>query len=184
MVYDTGLFTKFFGWNRKLCIAIERALPASFTRHLHTSYKYLVAEKLNSSEGLTVVDIGGGKQCPYLPFVAAPERHSIIGLDISEDELRKNRSLTLKVVADTASAALPLATGSIDLLTSRSVIEHLRDNRAFMHSCFHILRAGSCMIHVFPGRFAPFALINAFLPDRLARTALLFSARLPRRMRL
>lgn len=168
------MLTRFFAWNRSACLKIERALPTSFTRHLHTSYKYLVGEQMNSGKALTVLDVGGGKECPYLPFVTAPWLHTVVALDISERELRQNRASILKVVADAASADLPIAAGSVDLLTSRSVIEHLKDNAAFMRSCSRVLREGGCAVHTFPGRFAPFALANALLPNRLARALLYY----------
>jgi hypothetical protein len=58
--------------NRRMSRAVERRLPAAFTRHLHTIYKYDVAAAVNRRLGQTVLDIGGGRECPFLPAVRNP----------------------------------------------------------------------------------------------------------------
>jgi SAM-dependent methyltransferase len=166
---------RFFVKNQKICTAIERKLPAAFTRHLFTSYKYLVSERIDAAgRGLTVLDVGGGKECPYYEFTKTAENHDIVAVDIDETEIRRNVRCHLRVVADAATGGLPFGADSADLITSRSVIEHLRDNRAFLHGCRSVLRPGGLLIHTFPCRFSPFALINKALPDRLARLLLYY----------
>jgi methyltransferase family protein len=44
----------------------------------------------------------------------------IIALDLSEGELRRNRQLADKIVADVAAHGFPFRDGSVDLVTSRS----------------------------------------------------------------
>jgi SAM-dependent methyltransferase len=166
------LLNRFFAANRRICDRIEDRLPRAFTQHLHTSYKYLVAARVNAMQRLVVIDIGGGKECPYLPFLSAPEDHTIIATDISETELRQNLRCTRKVVAD--AAHLPFADASIDLVTSRSVIEHLRDNAAFFRSCHSVLRPGGYVVHTFPCRFSPFSILNKLLRVRAARALLYY----------
>ena len=165
---------KFFDLNRRICSSIEDVLPAAFTRHLHTSYRYMVADYLNAAQDLVVADIGSGKECPYLPAIAIPKGHTIIAVDASEAELRQNTRCQLRVVADACGSNLPFAAESVDLITSRSVLEHLRDNQVFFRSCHRVLRPRGCIVHVFPCRFSPFSLINSILPDRLARALLYF----------
>jgi SAM-dependent methyltransferase len=160
---------RFFAANRRLSTAVEARLPNLFKRHPHTLYKFEVAELINRRPGQVVVDVGGGKDCPFFPYVNEPHMQLIIGLDYSEEQLRENRNLNQKIVADAAAHGFPLRDGSADVVVSRSVVEHIRDNKAFFENCAHVLRPGGAMIHIFPGRFAPFALLNQLLPNWLAR---------------
>lgn len=171
----SGWLRRFFLSNQKICAKVESRLPAPFRRHLFTSYKYLVAERIDgSAQGLTVLDIGGGKECPYYEFTKTAAQHTIIAVDISEEELRQNCECHMRVVADAASPSLPFAASSADMITSRSVLEHLRDNAAFLRSCGRVLRRGGLLVNTFPCRRSPFAVINRLLPDRLARLLLFY----------
>jgi SAM-dependent methyltransferase len=98
----------------------------------------------------------------------------IIGVDRSGHELRLNPDLALKVVADAAADEFPFRDESLDLIVSRSVVEHLRNNEVFFASCARVLRPGGALIHTFPCKFAPFSLINQFLPNALARRLLAY----------
>jgi SAM-dependent methyltransferase len=164
-----SVITGFIAANQRLSKAVEHWLPVKFTRHIQSLYKYAVAELVNRRSGQIVLDVGGGKECPFLPFVYAPQTHLIIALDLSEEELRRNGQLKLKVVADAAAQRFPFRDRLVDLVVSRSVVEHIRDNEAFFKNCARVLRPGGVMIHAFPGRFAPFALLNRLLPNPVGR---------------
>jgi SAM-dependent methyltransferase len=58
---------------------------------------------------------------------------------------------------------------SADLVVSRAVVEHIHDNAVFFRNCASVLGPGGVMIHAFSRRFAPFALMNQLLPNRLTR---------------
>jgi|GEM_PF-673352 SAM-dependent methyltransferase len=163
------LVSRFFAFNRRLSFALEERLPAGFRHHLHTLYKYQVADLLNRRPHQIVIDVGGGKECPFLPFVDDPGGHVLVALDIAEGELRQNTRVDLRVVADATLSGLPLRDGSADLVVSRSLAEHLRDTRAYFANCARALRPGGTMVHAFPCRFAPFALVNRVLPTPLVR---------------
>ena len=161
--------TRFFALNRRLSSAVEARLPEAFRHHLHTLYKHQVADLVNRRPGQVLLDVGGGKECPFLPYLNEPQNHLIIALDCSEGELRQNRELNALVVGDAAKHGFPVRDGSVDLVVSRSLAEHIRDNVAYFENCARVLRPGGTMIHAFPSRFAPFALINQLLPNRLVR---------------
>jgi SAM-dependent methyltransferase len=160
---------RFFAFNRRLSSELETRLPDAFKHHLHTLYKYQVAAVINRRPGQLVLDVGGGKECPFLQFVDQPQAHIIVALDCSEQQLRQNHQLALRIVGDAALAGFPLRDGSVDLVVSRSVVEHISDNSAYFKNCARALRPGGSMVHAFPGRFAPFALLNQVLPNRLVR---------------
>jgi SAM-dependent methyltransferase len=159
----------FFAMNQQLCGIIESKLPAAFTRHIQTLYKYEVAEVANLRPGQVVLDIGGGKECPFVPYLDDRRTHLIVALDFSEGELRRNPLPGSKVVADAAAQGFPFRDGSADLVVSRAVVEHINDTAVFFRNCAYVLRPGSVMIHAFSGRFAPFALMNQLFPNRVTR---------------
>lgn len=163
----------FFRLNRAACDWIEDRLPAAFTRSFNRLYEAIVATEMNRLPGRSVLDIGGGKQC----FIAAfrdPDRNpTIVALDIAEAELRLNAQVEDRVVGD-ATKGLPFADASFDIITSRSLLEHLSDTAGFFRNAQAVLRPGGSFIHLCPGKFAPFALCNQLLPDRLAQRLLYF----------
>ena len=163
------LAARFFAVNRRLCMAVEELLPFNFRRHIQTLYKYTVAALVNRRPGQVVLDVGGGKECPFLLYLDKPDAQLIVAIDYSEDELRHNAHLDLKLVADAAAQGFPFRDGSADLVVSRAVVEHIRDNHTFFDNCARVLRPGGVMIHAFSGKFAPFALMNQLLPNALTR---------------
>ena len=168
-----GAGTSFIAVNRNLSRYVETLLPTNFTRHLHTVYKYDVARVIEARTGSQIIlDIGSGKECPFYPFLSQPDIHLIVGLDFAESELRANLDLRHKVVADAAAPSFPLADRSADVVVSRSVVEHIHNNRAFFANCAKVLKPGGVLIHTFPGRFTPFAVVNRMLPNWLARRLL------------
>jgi SAM-dependent methyltransferase len=165
------LLSRFVMLNHRLSLAIEARLPKAFNQNLNRLCILKVADLLNSRRGQIVLDVGGGKECPFLQDVDEPAAHLIIAFDCSEKELKHN-VVDNRVVGDAAMKGLPFRNQSVDLIVSRSVVEHIRDNGTFFENCAQALRPGGTMIHVFPGRFAPFALANRILPNRLSRRLL------------
>lgn len=64
---------------------------------------------------------------------------------------------------------LPFSDASVDMLVSRSVLEHLESMEAFAAESGRILRNGGCFIHLLPYRYAPFAIIKRALPAGVFR---------------
>ncbi len=83
-----------------------------------------------------------------------------------------NTSVDEKRVADVVAQSLPFETGELDLIVSSSVLEHLQDLEAFVRESARVLRPGGGFIHVFPSRYALFAILNRLVPHRLKRGAL------------
>jgi len=162
----------FLRWNQNVCEAIEKRLPKGFTQHLHTTYKFAVSGIMNERRGQTVLDVGGGKECPFLPFLKEAESCRIVAFDISEPELRLNADVKRKVVGDATTLALPFADETFDLVVSRSVVEHLQDVEHFFREGRRILKPGGYAVHTFPCKHTPFAMINRILPNWLARRIL------------
>lgn len=168
-----GYLSAFFAWNRKLRVLIERVLPESFLVNLHRRYEKVVAERVNSRADQLIIDIGGGKMCPYQRFINDPDRQTIISIDNSEEELQQNQDVAFRVVSD-AVQSIPLRSKTIDLLSSRSVLEHLDDVDRYLHNCADVLKEDGLLIHSLPCKFAPFALINQILPNKVAQGILYY----------
>lgn len=162
----------FAAGNRRLCRRFDKLLPANFRPHLRTMHRSEVARLLNDRPGQVVLDVGAGRTSAFLPFLAQKHTHLIIGMDLSERELQRNPALMAKVVADAAAAGFPLRAESVDLIVSHQVVEHVPDNFAFFANCAKVLRPGGIVVHTFACRYAPFALINRWIPNWVARRLL------------
>jgi len=160
--------------NQWICLKIEGLLPQRFTQHLHTIYRYEVARLANASPNPVILDIGGGKECPFLPHLERPEQCLIVALDISESELRRNQDVRNRVAADASAPSLPFAPTTVDVIASRSVVEHVHDVAKFFGNCAELLRPGGYAVHTFPCKYSPFALLNRILPNRVAQRLLYF----------
>jgi len=167
----------FISLNRRICNRIVPRLPQARVS-LFDVYNDSAADFIAREENRRVVDIGGGKTCSFLngraasgTGAAAGTRPWVVAVDISEEEIGGNCDVDAKVVADVLEG-LPFCDESVDLVTSRSVVEHIRDVRRLFSSSHRILRRGGHCVHLFPCKFAPFALINQMLPSRVSRAVL------------
>lgn len=154
-------------WNVAAADYIENRLPDDFTRSLLHLHELTTARLMNSQDGLVVIDIGGGHMSP---FAKRRERRDtfVIGADILLEQVVDNPDSDAGMVCDVC-ASIPLRDRSVDLLVSRSVLEHLPDNAAFVAECHRVLKPGGRAVHVCPTRRAPFALINRIVPNAVTR---------------
>ena len=98
----------------------------------------------------------------------------LIGADIDASEMERNQDLNEKIVCD-VTEVIPLPSGSVDLVMVSSGVEHFKNNQAFLGNAYSCLRPGGFMLAQFPGRYAPFAIVNRTLPRRVAKQLLLIS---------
>lgn len=160
--------TRFFTWNRRLCHRLQHFLPHA-VEHPIASFGGIVAQRAAARPGQRILDVGGGKTAAFEPNRDAGD--FLIAMDVSAQELSRNQAVDAQVVGD-ASRGLPFADGSVDLVVSRAVIEHLDDPGRFVLESARVLRAGGSCVHVFPTRWAPFAIINRAIPNAVARALL------------
>jgi SAM-dependent methyltransferase len=157
----------FVALNRKASNRLEALLPQA--RDIFSAYIEVVKNVVNARpRNAVVVDVGGGTTCPFAHTLKPDANTMIIALDISEDQLRFNREVNGRLLADVVKT-LPFANGTVDLITSRSVLEHLGDVAGFIRHSSEVLKPGGYWIHLFPSKFAPFALINQMLPKAWSR---------------
>jgi len=156
--------------NQAVAAWLENYLPTA-KGHTFRVYPRVAAEKILESGALNILDVGGGKTCAYQDLLPADWRGRIVALDIAPEELLHNRSVSARLVCD-ITRGLPVRDGAIDCITSRSVLEHLSDLEAFVAAASKAVRPGGWFIHWIPNKFAPFAMINALLPNRIAKPLL------------
>jgi len=165
-----GMIQRALAANRQISARIEKRLPHA--RALWPVYDQTVADLVNARVGQLVLDVGAGKSLSFAGLIQNRDRTTIVGVDVSAEALDENPDLDRRLVAD-ASRELPLAAGSVDVLASRTTLEHLPDVGAFFDQCSRVLRPGGSMVHVYSCRFAPFAILNRLLPSTVSRAALM-----------
>ncbi len=165
-----GLFQKFFAINQKFCCKYRRYLPQA-KMDIFSLYEEIVTHYMNGKHGQIVVDIGGGTSCLFAKYRNPSVNAKIIAVDISEEQLKNNRDVSEKVVADVMQD-MPFENEKIDLVVSRAVLEHLKNLESFIIASQRILKSGGYSIHLYPSKFAPFALFNQLLPNKLSRKLL------------
>jgi ubiquinone/menaquinone biosynthesis C-methylase UbiE len=166
-----GTLSSFIGWNRRASAFLEVRLP-----HVRVNprerYVQRVADVMNARpDPVLVADVGGGKSCPFARLRDPAKRIRIVGVDVSGDELSHNEDVDEKRVSD-ITHELPFGSEEVDLVVSSSVLEHLEDTRVFVAESHRVLKHGGYAIHLFPSKFAPFAVANQILPHRVSKRVL------------
>jgi SAM-dependent methyltransferase len=129
-------------------------------------YLTAIAERLNSLSGPSlVVDVGGGSRCHFAGYRPPHADITIVAVDVSSDELARNVDVDEKRAAD-VTKEMPFAAGTVDLVASEAVLEHLSDTERFISNCARVVKPGGTFISLFSSRFSPHALANRVLPDK------------------
>lgn len=158
------MLSSFVRLNRRICSRIEKRLPQ---RRVDISllYERTVGNYMRTlPSGSLVVDAGGGTKCSYAEY--KPAGITIVAVDSSEEELRQNTEADRWLKAD-LNTTLPFADRSVEIVTSKHVLEHLPDISRFIDESRRILKPGGSFIHLLPSRYASFAVLSRLLPDRL-----------------
>jgi len=149
--------------NRRAATAVERRLP--YAEPLTEDYELAVAQAMNATSGV-VLDVGGGKRCVFAKHRRSAAK--IVAVDISAEELSHNEDVDERIVAD-ATKELPFANDSVDIVCSRSVVEHLPSVDGYLSEAHRVLKPGGLTVSLFPSKNAPYALIKRALPHSLGR---------------
>ncbi len=92
-------------------------------------------------------------------------------MDSSADELSANTTATSTVVAD-VSRHIPFENGEVDLLVSRTLLEHVPDLQSAVTEMARVLKPGGRSIHLLPCRYALFAIAARVVPFDIAKAIL------------
>lgn len=157
----------FIRWNRSVCKRIESCLPQA-AASIETQYLNAVEKYMNARGNQVIVDVGGGRSCRFAARRDPSLQNRIVCVDVSGDEMQFNRDVDEKRVCDIMQD-LPFEAESVDLLVSRSVLEHLEQQDRFLANSYRVLKPGGVCVHLFPSKYALFALINQMLPAKISR---------------
>jgi 2-polyprenyl-6-hydroxyphenyl methylase/3-demethylubiquinone-9 3-methyltransferase len=163
---------RFMRANQALSSRIEDRLPHA-KPDLEEEYVERVRQHMSARNELLVVDVGGGRACPFARYREPGSRVKIVAVDVSAEELALNHDVDETRLADVARE-MPFGVSTVDLVTSSSVFEHLQDLEGFVRNASQMLKPGGSFIHVFSCRYAPSALLNRLLPNWLTRRILHF----------
>jgi SAM-dependent methyltransferase len=160
------MLDKFLRNNESWSNWIEARLPKDFTTQLKLTHQELAKDAADKVG--VVVDVGAGHMSP---FARNSHLAFVIGIDIAAEQIARNFDIDAGIVA--TAYQLPIRDSVVDVVVTRTLIEHLSDTKAFMCEVARVLRPGGIAIQVFPGGFAPFALLNRVLPETIKRRLLL-----------
>jgi SAM-dependent methyltransferase len=133
--------------------------------HAYTKYDEAGAALLQL-EPRTVLDVGAGKRWHFTPSLKGRDM-DLIGFDIDHAEMAENALLDQKIGGD-ACKSLGVPDQSVDLIMGRAVVEHLHDTASFLESANRALREDGRLIVTFANKYAPFAMLNRILPERVS----------------
>ncbi len=163
---------RFIEFNRRISGRIARLLPQARVNPGQL-YDRTVARLANDLPAGIVVDAGGGRACSFASLLDEKRRFRLVAVDLSAEELARNRDVDETRVAD-IGCRLPFGEGEIDLLVSRTVLEHVHPVEVFFAEAGRVIRTGGCTVHMVPCRHAPFAIVARLLPFNLAKSILHF----------
>lgn len=163
---------RFMRANQALSATISDRLPHA-KPDLEEEYVEAVRQHMSARNDLLVVDVGGGRACPFARYREPGSRIKIVAVDVSAEELALNHDVDETRLADVARE-MPFGVSTVDLVASSSVLEHLQDVEGFVRNASQMLKPGGGFIHVFACRYAPSALLNRLLPNWLTRRILHF----------
>jgi SAM-dependent methyltransferase len=141
---------------RRLRLPTDKTLWQRFEREAAGLIKAL-------PDGATVLDLGGGRRCVYAGSVEPPGRVKLVAVDISAEELAMNDNVSEKRVADVA-LGLPMPDGSVDLILSRALLEHVHGVPAAIQHMARVLKPDGVALHLVPCRYSLFGLAARLLP--------------------
>ncbi|RZA35449.1 MAG: class I SAM-dependent methyltransferase [Lysobacteraceae bacterium] len=162
------LIRRFIDANRRCSHAFDAMLvPDKFSVDGNRDFIDHFAKKY-LQPGLTVFDVGGGKQ-PYINRETKERLGlTVVGLDIDANELaRAPQGLYDQVIC--ADITKFCGTGTADLLVCQALLEHVSDVNAAFESIASILRPGGRAVIFVPSRNALFARLNLILPEKFKR---------------
>jgi ubiquinone/menaquinone biosynthesis C-methylase UbiE len=86
-----------------------------------------------------------------------------VAVDVAPEELASNRDVDETRVADIVHG-LPFEDGQVQLIASRTALEHVPDVDAFFRHAARVLAPEGLTIHLIPSRFSLFAIAARLLP--------------------
>lgn len=113
---------------------------------------------LSDRKTLKVLDAG----CGYRSYVSLPEIAYVVGIDISEEELRKNGSANEKVVGDIQSYEFPCS--MFDMIVCWWVLEHLSQPEKVLSNFLRFTKEDGIFVLAVPNVLSVKGLLTKYTP--------------------
>jgi SAM-dependent methyltransferase len=150
--------------NARWCQATEQRLGLPSDKTLWQKFEDEAAALIRAlPDGAVVLDLGGGRRCVYARAVDPPGRLRLVAIDISAEELALNRDVAETYAADVATG-LPMPDGSVDLILSRALLEHVDGVGTAVQHMARVLKPGGVALHIIPCRYSLFGMAARLLP--------------------
>lgn len=167
-----GAVRRFVQSQARLSRHFDQCLPALYSvdgnYEFRTGYALALLRTRNNP---VIYDVGGGKN-PYLTADVKQQLNAtVVGLDISQQELDLAPANTYDRVV---CADLMLYTGKhdADFVICQTLLEHVRDVPQAFRALAGMLKPGGMLLVFVPSRNAVFARLNLLLPESLKRRIL------------
>ena len=82
------MLKKFISLNKTACKKLRDHLPKAKT-NIFEWYEKVVTDYLNLKRDQIIVDVGGGKYCPFAKHKDPTQNAKIITVDLSEEQVKK-----------------------------------------------------------------------------------------------
>ena len=165
----------FFKWNSRISRRIKGLFP--HTRYnIFQDYTNVIKQYALSfeKEQCVILDIGGGKRCSFAED-SFRDQIFLVSMDISPEELERNTVADIKIVSDvTKDIPYPSELPKPQIICSSCVMEHLKDNAAFISLAKDTISDGGYFIAFMPNKFALYSIINQILGKKLGGAVLRF----------
>ncbi|MBN2885130.1 MAG: class I SAM-dependent methyltransferase [Chromatiaceae bacterium] len=127
--------------------------------HPYRKYEDKIASQLGDSS--TLLDAGCGRSAPVLSKFQGKARR-LIGVDL---EPPAEIAPSIHYIQGNISA-IDLPSGTVDLVISRAVLEHVREPDAVFREISRILKPGGSFITLAPNRYDYVAIASTIIPNR------------------
>lgn len=120
----------------------------------------IIERELGTREKLRVLEAG----CGSISYLSFPADTYLVGIDISEAQLRKNTYLDEKILGDIERHELP--TGDFDAVVCWNVFEHLPHPERALSGFSRAVNPGGLLILALPNAMSVKGLLTKFTPFR------------------
>src|SRR5581483_9567168 len=121
----------------------------------------LIDEYLASHHDVTILEAG----CGSMSKVNFGVNARTVGIDISEQQLRRNTELDEKILGDLHTYPLPQK--NFDIIICWDVLEHLEGPRQVLRNFFEACKPGGLIILAFPNLYSFKGVITKLTPHRI-----------------
>ena len=146
-----SFLSKVVSYNVKLSKIVDRKFPRFIAEHNREDIMLcLINEIINDRDSCSVLEVGGINR----PFLRRSKEFRYDGLDIKHTEQCENiyDNFTVQSIEEPVKY-------KYDLIISKSLLEHVRNNKASVTQMFEALLIGGCTIHYLPSKYHPYSLI-------------------------